>query len=114
MTRYVGRFRGGPVERDGAYHQGTVWSWLLGPFALAHHAVHGDADHAIALLAAAAPHLDAACIGQVSEVFDGDAPHAPGGCCAQAWGVAETLRAHGRSLECTRPDSTLEESKQWR
>jgi predicted glycogen debranching enzyme len=90
---YTARFRGGPVERDGAYHQGTVWSWLLGPFALAHYAVYGDADHALALLAAAAPHLDAACIGQVSEVFDGDAPHAPGGCCAQAWGVAETLRA---------------------
>jgi predicted glycogen debranching enzyme len=91
---YSARFRGGPVERDGAYHQGTVWSWLLGPFALAHHAVHGDAAHALALLAAQAPHLDEACIGQISEVFDGDAPHAPGGCVAQAWGVAETLRAH--------------------
>jgi predicted glycogen debranching enzyme len=92
--QYVARFRGGPVERDGAYHQGTVWSWLLGPFALAHHAVHGDAEHALALLAAAAPHLDEACVGQVSEVFDGAAPHSPGGCFAQAWGVAETLRAH--------------------
>jgi len=95
-AQYVAHFRGGPLERDGAYHQGTVWSWLLGPFALAHHAVHGDADHALALLAMLAPHLDAACIGQVSEVFDGHAPHAPGGCFAQAWGVAETLRAHAR------------------
>jgi predicted glycogen debranching enzyme len=92
--QYVPHFRGGPLERDGAYHQGTVWSWLLGPFALAHHAVYGDAEHAIGLLAASASHLDAACIGQVSEVFDGDAPHTPGGCCAQAWGVAETLRAY--------------------
>jgi predicted glycogen debranching enzyme len=92
-AQYTARFAGGPVERDGAYHQGTVWSWLLGPFALAHFAVYGDADHALGLLAASAAHLDDACIGQVSEVFDGDAPHRPGGCCAQAWGVSETLRA---------------------
>jgi predicted glycogen debranching enzyme len=93
-AQYVARFRGGPLERDGAYHQGTVWSWLLGPFALAHYAVHGDAGHALALLEASAPHLEDACVGQVSEVFDADAPHVPGGCFAQAWGVAETLRAH--------------------
>jgi predicted glycogen debranching enzyme len=92
-AQYTGRFAGGPVERDGAYHQGTVWSWLLGPFALAHFAVYGDPDHALGLLAASAAHLDDACVGQVSEVFDGDAPHRPGGCCAQAWGVSETLRA---------------------
>jgi predicted glycogen debranching enzyme len=90
---YVAEFRGGPLQRDGAYHQGTVWSWLLGPFALAHYAVHGDTEHALALLAGMAPHLDEACIGQVSEVFDADAPHTPGGCFAQAWGVSETLRA---------------------
>jgi predicted glycogen debranching enzyme len=93
-AQYASHFRGGPVERDGAYHQGTVWSWLLGPFALAHFAVHGDADHALGLLGTTAPHLDDACIGQISEVFDAEAPHAPGGCCAQAWGVAETLRAY--------------------
>jgi glycogen debranching enzyme len=92
-SQYVARFAGGPVQRDGAYHQGTVWSWLLGPFALAHHAVYGDAGHALGLLASIAPHLDEACVGQVGEVFDGDAPFTPGGCCAQAWGVAETLRA---------------------
>jgi predicted glycogen debranching enzyme len=92
--QYTGQFRGGPLQRDGAYHQGTVWSWLLGPFAIAHHAVHGDADHALALLASIAPHLDEACIGNISEVFDGDAPHTPGGCCAQAWSIAETLRAY--------------------
>jgi predicted glycogen debranching enzyme len=93
---YAPRFRGGPLERDGAYHQGTVWSWLLGPFALAHFGVHGDAEHALLLLEASAAHLDEGCIGQVSEVFDADAPHAPGGCFAQAWGVAETLRAWQR------------------
>jgi predicted glycogen debranching enzyme len=92
-AQYAPRFTGGPLQRDGAYHQGTVWSWLLGPFALAHYSVHGDAAHALGLLAGIAPHLDDACIGQVSEVFDGDAPFTPGGCCAQAWGVAETLRA---------------------
>ena len=92
--QYVSEFRGGPLQRDGAYHQGTVWSWLLGPFALAHHAVHGDAQHALALLAGMAPHLDEACIGQISEVFDADAPHISGGCFAQAWGVSETLRAY--------------------
>ncbi|MEO8018501.1 MAG: amylo-alpha-1,6-glucosidase [Pseudomonadota bacterium] len=92
--QYAPQFRGGPLQRDGAYHQGTVWSWLLGPFVLAHHAVHGDADHALALLAGMAPHLDEACIGQISEVFDAESPHTPGGCFAQAWGVSETLRAH--------------------
>jgi predicted glycogen debranching enzyme len=93
-AQYIGRFAGGPLQRDGAYHQGTVWSWLLGPFALAHYAVYGDANHALGLLAGMAAHLEDACAGQIGEVFDGDAPFSPGGCCAQAWGVAETLRAH--------------------
>jgi predicted glycogen debranching enzyme len=92
--QYAPRFAGGPLQRDGAYHQGTVWSWLLGPFALAHFAAYGDATHALGLLAGSASHLDDACVGQVSEVFDAEAPFTPGDCCAQAWGVAETLRAH--------------------
>jgi predicted glycogen debranching enzyme len=92
-SRYVGQYCGGPRQRDGAYHQGTVWSWLLGPFALAHYRVYGDPAHAQALLAGLAPHLDEACIGTVSEIMDGDAPHAPRGCFAQAWSVSETLRA---------------------
>jgi predicted glycogen debranching enzyme len=78
--RYVGRYIGGPRERDAVYHQGTVWSWLLGPFALAHHRVYGDAAHALALLNGMAAHLDEACLGTISEIFDGDAPHAPRGC----------------------------------
>ena len=93
-SAYVGRFGGGPLQRDGAYHQGTVWSWLLGPFALAHFVAYGDAAHAQGLLSGMAAHLDEACAGQISEVFDGDAPHSPGGCFAQAWSVAEILRAH--------------------
>ncbi len=91
--RYQGRYAGGPRERDGAYHQGTVWAWLLGPFALAHFRVHGDAATARSFLAPLASHLDDYGVGSIAEVFDGDAPFAPGGCIAQAWSVAETLRA---------------------
>jgi predicted glycogen debranching enzyme len=98
--RYAGRYAGGPVERDGVYHQGTVWSWLAGPFALAHYRAYGNVPRARELLAECGAHLREACVGQVSEVFDGDAPHAPGGCFAQAWGVAETLRAWRELDEC--------------
>jgi 4-alpha-glucanotransferase len=70
-----------------------VWAWLLGPYALAHLRVHGDPESALALLAPIADHLGDGCLGSVSEIFDGDAPHAPRGCPAQAWSVAETLRA---------------------
>jgi len=90
---YRGRYVGDGRQRDAAYHQGTVWSWLLGPFALAHFRVYGDASRAKDFLAPMAEHLAAACIGSISEVFDGDAPHNARGCFAQAWGVAEILRA---------------------
>lgn len=90
---YIGSYRGGPVERDGAYHQGTVWSWLIGPFALAHFRVHGQRAEARGMLAGLGSHLAEACVGSISEIFDADAPHAPRGCCAQAWSVAEVLRA---------------------
>lgn len=99
---FVGHYDGNARQRDGAYHQGTVWSWLLGPFALAHHRAYGDAQAAQAFLAPIAQHLAAACVGSVSEVFDGDAPHQARGCIAQAWSVGELLRAwtqleHARS-----------------
>jgi predicted glycogen debranching enzyme len=90
---FVGRYGGGPRERDGAYHQGTVWSWLLGPFAIAHYNVYRNAHAARAWLQGIAGHLRHACVGSVSEIFDGDAPHRPEGCFAQAWSVAEVLRA---------------------
>lgn len=90
---YQGQYRGGPMERDGAYHQGTVWSWLLGPYALAHHLTYGDLEHANALLAGVVPHLADACLGSISEILDGDSPHRPQGCPAQAWSVGEILRA---------------------
>ena len=90
---YQGRYEGGPVARDGAYHQGTVWAWLLGPFALAHLRVHGDGEAARAFLAPMAQHLREFVVGSIAEIFDGDAPFSPRGCPAQAWSVAETLRA---------------------
>lgn len=90
---YRGLYMGDGRQRDAAYHQGTVWSWLLGPFALAHFRAYGDASRAKEFLSPMAEHLAAACIGSVSEIFDGDAPHIARGCFAQAWGVAEILRA---------------------
>jgi predicted glycogen debranching enzyme len=91
--RYVSHYGGSPHERDASYHQGTVWSWLLGPFALAHYRIYNDAPAALALLNGMTAHLRDACVGQVSEIFDAEAPFASRGCFAQAWGVAETLRA---------------------
>lgn len=90
---YCRRYAGGPAERDRAYHQGTVWPWLLGPFARAWRAAFGDATAAHAFLE---PSLRAAAEpfpGTVAEVADGDPPHFSGGCLAQAWSVAELLRA---------------------
>jgi predicted glycogen debranching enzyme len=90
---YIGRFIGDPWQRDAAYHMGTVWSWLLGPFARAHFRTFGDARLAQSYLDPIGEHVNSACIGTVSEIFDGDAPHAARGCFAQAWGVAEILRS---------------------
>ena len=90
---YHGRYGGSVEERDDAYHQGTVWGWLLGPFALAHLRVYQDAATAMSFLEPMFRHLEAAGLGTASEIFDGDAPFAPNGCIAQAWTVGETLRA---------------------
>ena len=90
---YRGRCTGAQHERDGAYHQGTVWGWLLGPFALAHARAHGDPGAARAFLAPMAHHLADYGVGSIAEVFDGDPPFTPRACIAQAWSVAETLRA---------------------
>jgi predicted glycogen debranching enzyme len=90
---YQGHYGGGPLARDQAYHQGTVWGWWLGIYALAHARVHGDPEGALRLLDAIGHHLSTAGLGSISEIFDGDAPHTPRGCIAQAWSVAEVLRA---------------------
>ena len=90
---YRGGYGGDQTERDGAYHQGTVWGWLLGPFALAHARAYGDREAARAMLEPLGQHLADYGIGSVAEIFDGEPPFAPRGCIAQAWSVAETLRA---------------------
>ena len=90
---YVGTYRGGREERDGAYHQGTVWSWLIGPFVKAHLRVYDDPATARSYLAPLRRHLNAHGVGSVSEIFDGDAPVTPRGTPAQAWGVAQLLEA---------------------
>jgi len=90
---YTGHYGGGPRERDGAYHQGTAWGWLLGPFAQAHLRVYGDPEQAAQFLEPIAHHLTVHGLGTASEIFDGDPPFTPRGCIAQAWTVAEVLRA---------------------
>src|SRR2546421_3661812 len=91
--RFVARYGGDQGARDGAYHQGAVWGWVLGPFALAHCAAYGDAETARSFLTPMADHLADHGLGSLAEIFDGDPPFAPNGCIAQAWSVAETLRA---------------------
>ncbi len=93
-NRYTGHYSGDAFKRDSSYHQGPVWSWLLGPY------IEGwlkskkqcAEKYAREVVDAFAYHLNEACIGSVSEIFDGDAPHHPRGCVAQAWGVGELLR----------------------
>ncbi|WP_455377224.1 amylo-alpha-1,6-glucosidase [Petrachloros mirabilis] len=96
-SRYRPRYEGGVLERDGAYHQGTVWPFLLGPFVTAWIKTFGKTNatkkKARAFLSGLETHLGEAGLGQVSEIFDGVAPHTPRGCFAQAWSVAEPLRA---------------------
>jgi predicted glycogen debranching enzyme len=94
---YIGRYGGGVAERDGAYHQGTVWPWLLTPFVEAWIRAHGGGPAAKAeardrFLAPLLRHLDEHGLGHVSEIADGDTPHAPNGCPFQAWSVGELLR----------------------
>ncbi|HWF13919.1 MAG TPA: amylo-alpha-1,6-glucosidase [Candidatus Acidoferrales bacterium] len=90
---YRGHYGGTAEERDDAYHQGTVWGWLLGPFALSHLRVHGDARQAMSFLEPLLSEIKSGGLGTLSEIFDGDPPHFPRGCVAQAWTVGETLRA---------------------
>jgi predicted glycogen debranching enzyme len=90
---YIGHYGGSPRERDAAYHQGTVWGWLLGPFALAHYRVYRDREAALRFLEPLGRQIYSSGLGTLSEIFDGDAPFTPRGCIAQAWTVAELLRA---------------------
>ncbi len=91
--QYQGYYGGPPRDRDAAYHQGTAWGWLLGHFVLAHLRVHRDPARARAFLESFEHHLKVHGVGTAGEIFDGDRPHRPQGCIAQAWTVGEILRA---------------------
>ena len=92
---YQPRYRGGPAERDGAYHQGVVWPWLVGPLVRARLAAFGrtrvNLDRGRAAVAPFSAHLEDACLGQVSEILEAEAPFLPAGAPAQAWSVAALL-----------------------
>lgn len=90
---YIGAYGGTPHDRDASYHQGTVWGWLLGAFALAHYRVYRDRAAALRVLEPLGRQIHAHGLGSLSEIADGDAPFMPRGCIAQAWTVGEVLRA---------------------
>jgi predicted glycogen debranching enzyme len=100
---YRGDYGGDQLKRDGSYHQGPVWTWLIGAYAMAHYRVHGDPEAALQVLYPFYHHLSDAGLGSVSEILEGDPPHLPRGCVAQAWGVAEVLRAW-KELSAARED----------
>ena len=94
--QYCPVYIGSPLQRDSSYHQGTVWGWLIGGFVDAYRRVYPNGNQTekrvAEILAGFEKHLSEAGLGQISEIFDADAPHAPRGCPAQAWSVAEVLR----------------------
>jgi predicted glycogen debranching enzyme len=90
---YKPKYYGDLRSRDAAYHQGTVWGWLIGPYVDAWLKLHpGEFTRARSLLHGFVPHLGEACLGSISEIFDAEPPYTPRGCVAQAWSVAEVLR----------------------
>jgi predicted glycogen debranching enzyme len=95
-SRYCPIYIGSPFERDSAYHQGTVWTWLIGAFVDAYRKVHPNGrkteKRVYEILSGFKNHLTENGVGQISEIFDADAPHKPRGCIAQAWSIAEVLR----------------------
>jgi glycogen debranching enzyme len=97
---YKPQYYGDLRSRDAAYHQGTVWAWLIGPFVDAWLKVHpGDLAGARKFLAGFPAHLSEGCVGSINEIFDAEPPFTPRGCIAQAWSVAEVLRCHARTAE---------------
>lgn len=99
---YRGHYTGDQYSRDSAYHQGTAWPWLTGHFITAFKRTLGRqpiySDTAESFIEPFIDHLNNACLGSISEIFDGDEPHAPKGCFAQAWSVAEILRAYSEDI----------------
>jgi predicted glycogen debranching enzyme len=108
-ARYRPQITGDSYSRDTAYHQGTVWGWLMGAFITAYVKVRDRSEEsrraAEQLFTGFREHLSEAGLGQISEIFDGDAPHTPRGCIAQAWSVAELLRAACEDVYDVRPKS---------
>ena len=104
---YRPRYEGGVWERDTAYHQGTVWPWLMGPFITAYVRANGGTkrarERAKELLGPLQEHLLDGCLGHISEILDADRPHEPRGCIGQAWSVAEILRAAVEDVFGVRP-----------
>ncbi len=97
---YKPTYHGDLRSRDAAYHQGTVWPWLIGPFVDSWLKLHpDDRTGARRFLQGLAEHLGEACLGSISEVADAEAPFTPRGCIAQAWSVAETLRSWVNTAE---------------
>jgi glycogen debranching enzyme len=94
---YRGSYGGDQRSRDGAYHQGTVWPWLIGAFVRAHRNVYRDPARVRRYVDALRDALDGDAIGTLGEIFEGDAPHAPAGTIAQAWSVAELIEAYASS-----------------
>jgi predicted glycogen debranching enzyme len=107
--QYRGRYTGDGASRDGAYHQGTVWPWLMGPFITAYIKVNSGTEaarrQAELWLTPLQEHLSDAGLGNISEIFEGDEPHRPVGCIAQAWSVAEILRATMEDIYGMRPQA---------
>ena len=100
--RYVPRYGGDQRARDGAYHQGTVWPWLIGPYVTAYLRVHGASDETRAIarsrIQPLLDHLRGQGVGQLPEIYDADPPHAAAGCVAQAWSIAEIIRVLASEL----------------
>jgi predicted glycogen debranching enzyme len=109
-TGYVPHYGGGVAQRDGAYHQGTVWPWLIGPFVdawLRTRRPSEDRSAASALLSTLEQHLDEAGLGHVSEVVDAEPPYTPGGCPFQAWSVGELIRARQLAMAAIATSSSV-------
>jgi glycogen debranching enzyme len=107
--RYIGKYRGDRLHRDSAYHNGTVWAWLLGPFVTAFLKTkkHEEKWRIFAFENFLKPlfqkEIFQAGLGTISEIFDADPPHSPQGCISQAWSVAEPLRAYIEDIMLKRP-----------
>jgi glycogen debranching enzyme len=110
-AEYKARYDGDLRSRDAAYHQGTVWGWLIGPFIDAWLQVYpNDVESSRQFLDGFRQHLTNACVGTISEIFDAEAPFTPRGCCAQAWSIGEVLRSFvktSRALDTSEPNVSM-------